>query len=351
MVAKMNKIDISSWKEFEIGKLFPNIITPNVYHSREVKESESDVGIPYVVRTKFNNGIKCLVNEDDKFVLNPSGVISFGAENSSFFYRDDPYISGRDMYYIDTRGISKNACLFLIACFETVTERYPYNYGLFPKFLKKEKIFLPVDNNGNPNWDYMDSFIENRKELLKNKLKDTYGIKPNKHAIDFSNWKLFKLTDLFEITGTSTTKKTDIPFKDDGKYPYITTAATNNGVAGYSDIYTEEGNVLTVDSAVVGTCLYQEKNFTASDHVEKLIPKFHLNKDIGLFLACIINAAGKPLNYAYNEKRSQTALKKEKIFLPADSNGKPDWDYMEKYMKEFANQKKDKFELLISCFD
>lgn len=156
--------------------------------------------------------------------------------------------------------------------------------------------------------------------------------------INTTKWKKYKLTDLFEITGSKTTPKQKLDLTDDGKYPYVTTAASNNGVAGYSDVFTDEGNVLTVDSAVIGTCLYQSKNFTASDHVEKLIPKFEteqvkMTECIALFLVTVINANAKLFNYAYNEKRSQKALEKEEIPLPTKNN-KPDWEYMEKYVKQ-----------------
>lgn len=158
--------------------------------------------------------------------------------------------------------------------------------------------------------------------------------------IDISNWKKFELPTLFTITGSTTTPKNKLDLDAGGEYPYITTAATNNGVSGYSKIYTEDENILTVDSAVVGTCLYQEYKFTASDHVEKLIPKFDLNKEIGLFISTVINVEGKLLNYAYNEKRSQTALKKESIYLPVDAIGRPDWKFMETFIKSlpFANR-------------
>ena len=45
-------------------------------------------GIPYVVRSKFNNGIKYLVKKTHNIEVSPSGVISFGAENANFFYQD-----------------------------------------------------------------------------------------------------------------------------------------------------------------------------------------------------------------------------------------------------------------------
>lgn len=56
----MAKIDTSGWKPFVVGELFPSMVKPPVLHARQVVET--DEGIPYVVRTKFNNGIKCRVH-------------------------------------------------------------------------------------------------------------------------------------------------------------------------------------------------------------------------------------------------------------------------------------------------
>ena len=162
-----SKIDTQTWKEFEIGELF-EIKSPKVYHTREVKEDSN--GIPYVVRSKYNNGVKYYVRNEENFILNPSNVISFGAENASFFYQERPYISGRDMYYIDTRNLSRNTVLFIIACLEKLTSKYSYNFGLFPKLLKEEKIKLPITNNGEPDYEYMDKYMSGLLNRAKNKL-------------------------------------------------------------------------------------------------------------------------------------------------------------------------------------
>ncbi len=162
-----NKIDISKWVEFKIGNIF-EIVSPKVYHTREVKENSN--GIPYVVRSKFNNGIKYMVEKDERFIVNPKGVISFGAENASFFYQENEYISGRDMYYIDTRNLSRNTALFIIACLEKLTLKYSYNFGLFPKLLKEEKIKLPIKSNGEPDYEYMDKYMTELLNKAKNKL-------------------------------------------------------------------------------------------------------------------------------------------------------------------------------------
>ena len=86
-----HKVDISEWKEFRVGDLFQNIVKPEVLHTRQVVESPE--GIPYVVRTKFNNGIKCRVQPVTGVTPSPAGVISWGAENATFFYQPEPFLS------------------------------------------------------------------------------------------------------------------------------------------------------------------------------------------------------------------------------------------------------------------
>lgn len=128
-----------------------------MYHTRQLEEAET--GLAYVTRGRFNNGLKCYVRDSSKLVHNPAGVISFGAEGSTFFYQAEEYVSGRDMYYLDTRAISEMACLFLVACLSTIVDKYSYTNGMFPDKIRNEYIMLPVTADGKPDWDYMDGYM------------------------------------------------------------------------------------------------------------------------------------------------------------------------------------------------
>ena len=83
------------------------------------------------------------------------------------------------------------------------------------------------------------------------------------------NQKIAKLLSAASKSGTGqgseTTPLLELEEYGYGEYPYVTTQATNNGVEGLYNYYTEEGGVLTVDSAVLGYCSYQSYNFSASD--------------------------------------------------------------------------------------
>lgn len=165
----------------------------------------------------------------------------------------------------------------------------------------------------------------------ESKISSISSLLNKKLNFSVENWRWFLINDLFEISGTKTTPKLKLEEIGGGEYPYITTQSTNNGVEGFYNFYTEQGNVMVIDSAVAGFCSYQENNFSASDHVEKLTPKFKLNKYIGLFLQTIINL--EQFRYSYGKKFNQIKIRSTKIKLPVDKNGNPDWKFMENYIK------------------
>lgn len=188
--------------------------------------------------------------------------------------------------------------------------------------------------------DFEDTLREYSTFLFSNKLTDVVSKESynnTKLSIDFGEWRQIKLTDLFSVAGSKTTdKKNFAEIKDTIGYPYVTTQATNNGIRGFYDIFTDKGNILTIDSAVVGYCSYQPLDFSASDHVEKLTPKFELNVYRALFLTTIINM--EQYRYSYGRKYNQPRIRETEIKLPFDEN-KVDWDFIENYIKGLSYSK------------
>ena len=148
-------------------------------------------------------------------------------------------------------------------------------------------------------------------------------------------FRLFKLSELFNISGTKTTSLDELREYGIGRYPYVTTQSTNNGVAGFYNFYTEEGNVLTIDSAVAGFCSYHEDNFSASDHVEKLVPKFKMDKNIGLYISSLINKNN--YRFSYGRKANQKQIRNIEIPLPIKADNSVDWEYIYIYMQSLEN--------------
>lgn len=161
-------------------------------------------------------------------------------------------------------------------------------------------------------------------------------------------WSKFHIEELFNIVGTITTHPSVL--KKGGKTPRITCAATQNGLDSFfKNQPTEEGNVLTADSATVGFIGYQEHPFIATDHVEKLVftGNANFNRYIALFIKLCIDKA-KASKFGYGYKFSQTRIKRQTIMLPVTSDGKPDYAYMEEYMKSVENRLLERYKTYLT---
>lgn len=135
-----------------------------------------------------------------------------------------------------------------------------------------------------------------------------------------------------QIVGAKSTPLEDLETEHgSGDYPYVTTQSSTNGVKGFYNFWTDEGGCFTVDSAVAGFCSYREQRFSASDHVEKLIPNFDCDIYVAMFLVAIINL--EQYRYNYGIKCNQGRLRSTKIKLPSTESGTPDWEYMRRYIK------------------
>ena len=198
---------------------------------------------------------------------------------------------------------------------------------IFEKSVKEHSIFsvklkLDLLEKKLDEVSLLDLFTSNH---LNNESVNNVSIK-----IEKNKFREFDLSELFSVRGSKKSyTKNEISY---GEYLYVTTSNKNNGVACTSNIYTENGNIITIDSATDGKAFYQEAKFVGSDHVEILEPiNFVLNKKIALFLTSILNL--QVFRYGFGRKRSQTRIKEEKLFLPIDENGEPDFKFMENYIK------------------
>ncbi|MGB1284639.1 MAG: restriction endonuclease subunit S, partial [Polaribacter sp.] len=255
--------------------------------------------IPFVSRTEKNNGVSAYVYELIDIEPNPKHVltVALGGSVLSTFYQPKEFYTGFHVLVLSPKNtMSVEEMLFYATCISS--NKYKYSYGRQANRTLKDLLIpksAPVKL-----LKTLSDFKINLEQNLKQK-----PILNKKINLGINNWKLFSLIDLFTITGSKTTPKQELQEIGKGIFPNVTTQATNNGIDSFYDIYTEDDNVLTIDSAVIGYCAFQPIRFSASDHVEKLIPKFKMNKYVAMFFVTILNMS--PLRKVFNKK----ALKKK----------------------------------------
>lgn len=354
----MGKIDTSEWKEFKLGYIMVGnkkqghglfeIVNSVAYHSKDVTETDSDDGINYITRSKFNNGLKARVVRLDKFKVNPAGTISFGAENADFFYQTEPYITGNKMYYIDTTALSERACRFLKSIMEaTFTANYSFSDGMIPARIYDECIKLPATPDGAPDWAYMESYMANIETKVAESLTLLQAAKDaEKKKVDTREWGEFRVGELFiqERGKEKAPKQNEL-----GDCPLIQETNNNNGfdrmVVPTKII---KGNSITVSINYAQNVFYQADDFCASVNIA-VLRNNHLNRCNSQFVCSVLRNAHQ--KFDYTSKISKELLNKETIMLPVDKTGQPDWGYMEEYMRKVEERVKvmmGKYEMTVN---
>ncbi|MDR4968473.1 MAG: restriction endonuclease subunit S, partial [Acholeplasmataceae bacterium] len=118
---------------------------------------------------------------------------------------------------------------------------------------------------------------------------------------------------------------------NEGVTPYVSASDMNNGVQSFIDIEPRyKGNALTIGK-VGCTTFYQPDDFCATSDVTILSPIIDFNKFIGLFMATVINQERYKWNFGRQIRLGDSM--ELIVKLPVDSTGKPDWTFMENYIK------------------
>lgn len=148
-----------------------------------------------------------------------------------------------------------------------------------------------------------------------------------------TKWKAFYFTEVFTtIQRGKRLKKAD---HVDGKTPYVSSTAINNGVDGFignSGSVRKFSDCLTLaNSGSVGYSFFHQYEFVASDHVTQL-KRDGLDKYAYLFMIPIINRLSE--KYSFNREINDERIKRERILLPVNENGDIDFEFMSSFMKK-----------------
>lgn len=163
------------------------------------------------------------------------------------------------------------------------------------------------------------------------------------NALDTSKWKMFKLSEIFEI---NTTKKkfnaTSVNFN--GKFPYVARGDKNNGIKGYineNTAYLNSGNTISFGQDTA-TMFYQKNPYFTGDKIKIFIFKENnfnqnFNEYVALYLIAILKIAFANFNWG-SSSYEVDILNNITIKLPADSQGNIDFEFMEQTIKEIKNE-------------
>lgn len=334
-------IDTTNWKEFKVGVLFDIHPTKN-YGLNNSKLFETVGDTPVVVNSSYNNGIAGYV---DLPATEEGNIITFSDTTSSdaIFYQPNSFIGYSHVQGMYPRSINwtEKSLLFFLTIFKKVASNNNFDYiNKFNRENAKELLVpLPIDSNGNINFKYMETYIDNFEPHIMNKIEslrqiNDYGGK----EIDMNKWKNFHLYDLFEINAGSKLDKVKMK-ENNPTINFVGRSGINNGVTTVVDKieglepYKAGYLTLSLGGAYLGSCFVQDKEFYTSQNVVVLIPKFDMNIYVKQFICSVIFKEGNTHYRAFIDELNKHIKRDFEFPLPVDNQGNADFEYMENYIK------------------
>lgn len=349
-------LDVRKWKEFRFGKLISNIYKATCINKDDLSVANTpDLSIRYITRTGEDNGCEMLA---DSTCISPSDIeegnaITIGDTTATCFYQAERFIAGDHIVVVRAdKWLNQYTAMFILSMLNN--ERYKYSYGRpFVKDHIEDTILpLPVDENDDPDWAFMERYIKSLKcKPLTTKNKN------ETHALDIENWKGFKVGKILTILNGSGITKEEID-ENPGTFTVVQSGEENNGVLGMIDRsycirmnYTiSDKPCLTVArSGSAGFVSFQDDGCVVGDSAKILL----LPDDIAttpryLFVQTVLLA--NRFKYAYGRKVTEEKYMSDVIVLPicrrrdgspvidktkrfSEEGFLPDWEFMDDYIK------------------
>lgn len=148
--------------------------------------------------------------------------------------------------------------------------------------------------------------------------------------------KAFLISELFQIEHTPSFNKDSLnAVNREETFDYVTRTSEDRGASqttSYVNENTQEANTYSLGLLQMDF-FFRERRWYAGQFVRKITPLFKINHYIALYIETSLNALKPSLLSVLVRDVDKTFLNSE-IHLPINEEGKPNWVYIQNFMKE-----------------
>lgn len=346
-MSKLKLTDVE-WGEFFIGGSNGLFDITSTKSGIDKNKLNIDVGlIPYITRTDMRNGINMFVTDEqnNRYNIDEGNVITIGLDTQTVFYQPTAFYTGQNIQVLRNNNLNKYTAMFIIPSIKIQMQKFNWGgNGATLGRLNRTRLILPINSQGQPNWQFMEDYIKQEQKQQAQKVIDYYERKLVELAgdvvgFDKVEWKEFSVGELFDIKIGKNIDGNKVD-RVNGETAYITRKENTNGLDGFVNYDSEFLNsiypVITIGNETAEPYV-QEFPFFTGTKVNILLPKFKMDTAILKYIATSLRQhKGK---YSYSFTINSTRLKKQNILLPADKNGNPNFQYMSDFVKKLELDK------------
>jgi len=349
-------------KGFSLDSIFYIYSPPKRFNANTVKFGGK---YPYVARGSSNNGIRGYITEDTKY-LSPAKSLSFGQDTATIFYQPNAYFTGDKIkvMVLKNREMDEKIAQYFICVISKAFSLFTWGQNSFNEnIIKSTVIYLPVIESSNSNheytiddidWQYMQNYIAELKHeriteldayLKASNLNDCKLSEKDKKVLsEKPSYDSFKIGSVFyplKVGFVGKGKKIGSATKEPDEehcIPLTCAKIGDNGIMywGKKGDFITYTNTLAViaDGAISAGLVYAQPEeagvYSHSyfiDTKEKNVSKYAKQ-----FLSTVLTKVVYP-KYSREDAPRWNKIEKDIIYLPSKSDGTPDFDYMERYIR------------------
>lgn len=338
----MQSLDEKSWNEFYLNDIFGFKLAKGDNQPKNMNQGR----IPVVSAGETNNGVTAFVSNPDEGSVFQSGTVTVDMFGKAFWHGYDYCAVSHGRVNILDLNAPNNSSQFISTCIDEGTiSKYSYNQMCSQKRLTRQKVMLPVTDSGEPDYEYMAEYTRQKRETMLDKYRKyveahiaELGELVEIPTLNEKEWVEFPLNDIFTVgAGKRLETRNKIP----GKRPFIGATDNGNGVTGFvgNDNASKDSNVLGVNyNGAPCIAFYHPYECIFTDDVKRLHLRNYKNgKFVLLFFASLF--AQQRSKYSYGYKFKEMRMLRQKLMLPVDDSGEPDYEYMEQYSKNMMLRK------------
>lgn len=340
----MIELKNAQWGQIRLADIFDAIPRGKVSDLKNVADGKTII----IAASGANEGFSCFSNDEP--ISKNAMTISFnGVGTGTAFVHNYLFNLNSDCGLVKPKeNISLYALRFIAVSINQNKNKFNYGYKANESRILRQTVLLPIsDDKGNSDYEYMAKYTRQKRETMLDKYHKyveariaELGELVEIPMLDEKEWDEFFIGDLFEVSRPKSRNKDDYDF---GNTPFVASGALNNGVMKCCDAKQDEqldaGNCITV-SPVDGSTFYQPMDFLGRGGAGSSILMLRsdwLNLYLGQFIARTVRQTCS--KYTYGHMGNKDSIKRERIMLPIDDSGKPDYEYMEQYAKNMMLRK------------
>lgn len=347
-------LNIGEWKTFQVGRLFTMMngkgitqeeISDNKGDFVAVQSGEENNGVMGYIDLNYCKEMKYTYSEKPCLTVARTGTAGFVSFQSKGCVVGDSAkilllpdeIASTEVYLFLQSVLTENRFKYTYGR-KVTEEKYLNDYLVLPAQKAESGFILDEecrysDEGYVPDWQFMEDYIKSlHHKPLTTKKKQ--GQTPD---LNVQDWGEFTVGDLFTLEPTKGVVTDDLIEGTD--VPYMAAKHEENGIEMFCskdgvEEWISRGNCIVfinLGAGSAGFANYIKEDFIGMSGKTTCGYNPNLNQYNGLFIAtCLCQERPK---YSFGRSWTGDRLKETIVKLPVNAEGKPDWKFMENYIK------------------